>query len=285
MNEVVFKLVEGEKINGRQMYNLICISGNIEWILYVWDFYPDHEEICDVKTTILRAWRFYHKTLQIPSFDIGVETEVRVWKNIFPIPEIVVEADTPIPEKTTASPSVSNIQFKVGDSVRNKLKPGYIETSYSRKIGIIKELLPNKCVVVFDDNKKNYYRPYEQIELIDVPVPVPVLKLKKSKMQRCKIIEPASKFYNYIGKIIDIVDDIVEVEIVDKKMLLQKDEVTKLNARDVNFYKGDIVNTIPDNKIGTITKVLGTPKNHFVVSIGDFFRTCGRSEMVKIKNR
>jgi hypothetical protein len=219
--EVIFSIEKSvNKVNNSKTdFNLICQFKDryTKWILYVWDCFPDLEEIDDIKNIVLKSFKFYHKNLEIPEYSVIDSTVVKDLISINDPPKkfqgwrVRREADgyilmykrfgrmkkslyigkswdekqatkeidkllyelKPDPfqvpqqaEEVVKPPIHIKHDFKVGDKVRNKLKPDQ-NFNYPRTIGTIKQLYPFNCIVNFKTTNRDYPRSYDQIEKVE----------------------------------------------------------------------------------------------------------------------
>ena len=73
-SEVIFSIQQSlnKKNQNKIDFNLKCHfkDSDINWTLYTWDFMPDVEEINDIKSIVLKSFKFYHANLKIPEFNL-----------------------------------------------------------------------------------------------------------------------------------------------------------------------------------------------------------------------
>ena len=58
--------------SGRDWALCAQLVGHYVWVIKTWEKKPSEETVADTKETIMRAFEFYHKHLQIPYFEMEI---------------------------------------------------------------------------------------------------------------------------------------------------------------------------------------------------------------------
>jgi len=208
--------------------------------MYVWEYMPDMEDINEIKDIVMRSFRFYHQNLKIPEYGL-----MGHFIN-----------------------SINDVKFPPNSRVMFN-SPGY---NVSGKIGTVVYKLGNEYEVEFDGFPTSVNCQEKDLSNIFPTKKISTATISK-KTKVVRVCNKELELYGWIGTIIDRVDDIYEIQFVDKKEILNVKDIEHV-SKNKDFRIGDLVcidkNHPDENCLGIIFKDKSRKnKNAYIIDFGE----------------